>query len=294
MFAMHRDRSRSRSPSGRKPLSSSYGNGEKRESGREADTDNQGNTLYVTGLSTRVTDEDLVAHFALEGRVADCRLMTDPRTHESRGFAFITMATSRDAEAALKNLNKSFLDGRTILVERARRARPRTPTPGEYLGVRNVRDVAAMPGGMHLAENVALVAPMGRSGGSRGDYGPPRRSSYYEPERRGGGYDSYASEGGRSVGGRYDMRDDYRAPLAASHRYPEVDLYRDDFREDYRGSARGDYRGEVRGGYRGDYREEYRGEPRGDYRGRGRDAGDYGEYDAPLRERAPAVYRGRY
>lgn len=34
-----------------------------------SDIENPGTTLYVTGLSTRVTDKDLEAHFSKEGKV---------------------------------------------------------------------------------------------------------------------------------------------------------------------------------------------------------------------------------
>lgn len=34
-----------------------------------SEVENPGTTLYVTGLSTRVTDKDLEAHFSKEGKV---------------------------------------------------------------------------------------------------------------------------------------------------------------------------------------------------------------------------------
>jgi len=37
---------------------------------REANATNPGNTLYVTGLSSRVTDRDLEDHFSKEGKVS--------------------------------------------------------------------------------------------------------------------------------------------------------------------------------------------------------------------------------
>lgn len=38
--------------------------------GREEEVVNPGNTLYVTGLSTRVTQEQLEEHFSKEGKVS--------------------------------------------------------------------------------------------------------------------------------------------------------------------------------------------------------------------------------
>ena len=51
-------------------------------------------------------------------QVTECRLVVDPRTHESRGFGFVTMASMEDAERCIKYLNRSTLEGRIITVEK--------------------------------------------------------------------------------------------------------------------------------------------------------------------------------
>lgn len=60
--------------------------------------------------------------------------MRDPHTKESRGFAFVTMDNVEDAEAAISALSATELMGRTMNIEKARRGRARTPTPGQYHG----------------------------------------------------------------------------------------------------------------------------------------------------------------
>lgn len=60
--------------------------------------------------------------------------MFDPITRESRGFAFVTMESPEEADAAIRVLNGQELMGRTISVQKARRGRARTPTPGQYKG----------------------------------------------------------------------------------------------------------------------------------------------------------------
>lgn len=60
--------------------------------------------------------------------------MYDPHTRESRGFAFVTMETGAEADAAVTALNATEFMGKTLNVEKARRARARTPTPGRYHG----------------------------------------------------------------------------------------------------------------------------------------------------------------
>ncbi|CAI0414572.1 unnamed protein product, partial [Linum tenue] len=76
------------------------------------------NNLYVTGLSTRVTSSDLEKFFAKEGKVVECNLVLDPRSKESRGFAFVTMETTEAAERCIKYLNRSVLEGRLVTVEK--------------------------------------------------------------------------------------------------------------------------------------------------------------------------------
>ncbi|KAL5063627.1 hypothetical protein RYX36_025364 [Vicia faba] len=137
-----RSRSRSRSVPRQRPRSDSRGRGRSRSRSpeRAANPTNPGNTLYVTGLSSRVTERDLEDHFSKEGKVASCFLVVEPRTRISRGFAFVTMDSHEDAERCIKHLNQSVLEGRYVTVERSRRKRARTPTPGHYLGLKNTRD----------------------------------------------------------------------------------------------------------------------------------------------------------
>ncbi|XP_024356577.1 uncharacterized RNA-binding protein C25G10.01 isoform X2 [Physcomitrium patens] len=167
------DRSRSRTPP--------------RRSRREPDINNPGNNLYVTGLSTRVNEKDLQEHFSREGKVLECRLVLDPRTRESRGFGFVTMEHLEDAERCIKYLNRSTLEGRMITVEKAKRKRARTPTPGEYLGVRamqaNRRGGGGRNGGGYPRDNRNMrhspeYAPYQGGGRDRGRERSPRHSPY--------------------------------------------------------------------------------------------------------------------
>lgn len=46
--------------------------------------------------------------------------MFDPHTRESRGFGFVTMKTSEEADAAIDGLNNTELGGKTMRVEKVR------------------------------------------------------------------------------------------------------------------------------------------------------------------------------
>jgi cold-inducible RNA-binding protein len=74
------------------------------------------NKLFVGGLSWNTSDEDLRAAFAPHGEITDAKVITDRDTGRSRGFGFVTFADSGDAQDAIKQLNGSSLDGRTLNV----------------------------------------------------------------------------------------------------------------------------------------------------------------------------------
>lgn len=60
--------------------------------------------------------------------------MRDPHSGDSRGFGFVKFVLTEHAEAAIEALHGFDLEGRNMSVEKARRSRPRTPTPGKYHG----------------------------------------------------------------------------------------------------------------------------------------------------------------
>jgi RNA recognition motif-containing protein len=76
--------------------------------------------LYVGNLSPALTEADLRLLFSRIGAVTEVELKLDPTTHESRGHAFVTMATPELAAAALSGLHGSPLAGRYITVTEAR------------------------------------------------------------------------------------------------------------------------------------------------------------------------------
>ena len=92
--------------------------------------------LYVGNLSFRTTDDDLQAAFQAFGTVSDVALITDHNTGQSRGFAFVTMASRAEAEAAVEGLQGHELDGRTWSVNEARPREERSGGGGKRSGGR--------------------------------------------------------------------------------------------------------------------------------------------------------------
>ncbi|KAK3702425.1 hypothetical protein LTR37_014891 [Vermiconidia calcicola] len=247
-------RDRSRSPGGDRdgdtrirdePMN---GRGDRRPPPDRGDSEdgatNPGSNLFVTGIHPRLSEQEITRIFEKYGQVEKCNIMKDPHTRESRGFGFVKMVTGEEADAAKEALQGEVYEGRTLSIEKARRARPRTPTPGKYFGPPKRDDAPRRGGGGGYRDRYE----------DRGGYG--RRDDRYGDRRGGGGgyRDRYEDRGYGGRGGG----DDY-APRGGGDRYGGGGggggggRYRDDDR--YSG---GDRRG---GGYGGSYDRPPRGAP---------------------------------
>ncbi|MBM4123200.1 MAG: RNA-binding protein [Nitrospira sp.] len=79
-----------------------------------------GTKLYVGSLPYSTTEQQLSELFAPHGTVQSAKVITDRYTGQSRGFGFVEMATSEEAQKAITALNGSNLGGRTLVVNEAR------------------------------------------------------------------------------------------------------------------------------------------------------------------------------
>jgi RNA recognition motif-containing protein len=84
------------------------------------------NKLFVGNLSFQTTENDLQDAFAAYGTVTETNLMMDRMTNRPRGFAFVTMTTPEEAQAAIAGLHGRDLAGRalTVNVAKPREERP--------------------------------------------------------------------------------------------------------------------------------------------------------------------------
>jgi len=76
--------------------------------------------LYVGGIAFSTTSEGLRAHFAQSGTVVSASIVTDQFSGQSRGFGFVEMSTTEEAQQAVSQLNDRALDGRSLKVEVAK------------------------------------------------------------------------------------------------------------------------------------------------------------------------------
>lgn len=79
--------------------------------------------IYVGNLPREATEDDLRQAFEAFGQVTSAKIISDKFTGDSRGFGFVEMSNSTEAQAALTGLDGKDLKGRTL---RVNEARPRT------------------------------------------------------------------------------------------------------------------------------------------------------------------------
>lgn len=96
--------------------------------------------LYVGNLSYNITEDGIRDIFAPLGEVLSVKIITDAATGRSKGFGFVEMANSEDADKAIASLNGTTVMDRAINVSEARpqteRGRGNRPGGGGRGGAR--------------------------------------------------------------------------------------------------------------------------------------------------------------
>lgn len=76
--------------------------------------------IYAGNLDFKIDEEDLQGIFEEYGSVSEVRLIKDKYSGKSKGFAFITMEDTAEAEKAINELNGATLEDREMVVNEAR------------------------------------------------------------------------------------------------------------------------------------------------------------------------------
>src|SRR5262245_31289683 len=90
--------------------------------------------LYIGNLSYDATENDLQDLFSQHGTVTEVNLMMDRSTGRSRGFAFVSMASKEEADAACAALNGKNWQGRNLTVNEARPREQGSANAGGFRG----------------------------------------------------------------------------------------------------------------------------------------------------------------
>ena len=141
------------------------------------------NRLYVGNLPFSATDEELKQVFSAHGTVTEVTIISDRVTGRSRGFAFVTMSSPDEANAAVTGMHGKDFGGRNLTVNLGRPRDARRPGGGGGAGYG------------------------GGGGGGRGYGGGGGGGRGYGGG--GGGYGGGGGGGGYGRGPRGPRRDDY-------------------------------------------------------------------------------------
>ncbi len=78
------------------------------------------NKIYVGNLPYSVDDAALRHNFSEYGSVSSAKVMMDRDSGRSKGFGFVEMSSSEEAQAAIAGLNGMSVGGRAIVVNVSR------------------------------------------------------------------------------------------------------------------------------------------------------------------------------
>ena len=76
--------------------------------------------IYVGNLTFATNSADLEHLFSDHGEVTKAQVITDRDSGRSRGFGFVEMASSDEAQKAISALNGKDFDGRQLTVNLAK------------------------------------------------------------------------------------------------------------------------------------------------------------------------------
>ena len=76
--------------------------------------------IFVGNLDFGATESSIRSLFEPYGNIERVNLVTDRDTGRSRGFAFVEMSDSGEADRAISALNGYSLDGRSLNINEAR------------------------------------------------------------------------------------------------------------------------------------------------------------------------------
>jgi RNA recognition motif-containing protein len=90
--------------------------------------------LYVGNLSFNTSISELEQMFGESGTVQSANIIEDRETGRSRGFGFVEMSSTEEANAAIAALNGKEIDGRPLKVNEAKPQEKRGNGGGGYGG----------------------------------------------------------------------------------------------------------------------------------------------------------------
>lgn len=92
--------------------------------------------IYVGGIAYSTNSEGLRRLFAQAGTVTEANVVEDKFSGQSKGFGFVEMPDTAEAQNAINRFNGQALDGRTLTVNEAKPREDRGGSAGNRRAAR--------------------------------------------------------------------------------------------------------------------------------------------------------------
>jgi RNA recognition motif-containing protein len=100
-------------------------------------------TVFLGNLPTWVTADDIQSWLTAENLVADAiKVIRNPETQESKGFAFIDAPNQEEMQAIIRRFDRAPLEGKLLRANPAQPPKPKGQTRPEEHGPQNRRPPA--------------------------------------------------------------------------------------------------------------------------------------------------------
>ncbi|MCI0630439.1 MAG: RNA-binding protein [Phycisphaerales bacterium] len=160
--------------------------------------------IFVGNLSFNTTADSLKKLFSRHADVDDIAMAVDPETGKLRGFAIVMIRDENQGRAAIAALRNSRLDGRTLLINEARKKGD--PPPPKRENRRGSGHSGGSGGGGFRGRSGSRPTSRGSAGGSSGYGGGGGGGgggfSSRQPSRSRGFSRPNHSSGGQTGGGQ--------------------------------------------------------------------------------------------
>nr|XP_043628061.1 heterogeneous nuclear ribonucleoprotein 1-like [Erigeron canadensis] len=164
--------------------------------------------VFVGGIPTAVTEEELKGFFSKYGKVVEHEIIRDHASKRSRGFGFVVFDSEQVVDTILVNGNMIDMNGTKVEIKKAEPKKSSNSGAMSYGGEPRGRGYNDSYAG--YGDSYGGYGAGGGGGGGGGGYGPPYRSLGGLSSRYGG--DSYSGYGpsGSEFSSRYaDYGGDY-------------------------------------------------------------------------------------
>ncbi len=95
--------------------------------------------IFVGNLSKEVTEDELVRLFSEFGHVRNVKIVRNMTTNESKGYGFVDMPGTAEAQNAIGFLNTKEIKGKRLTVNQAHSQKFDTRIPGNNFRDRSSR-----------------------------------------------------------------------------------------------------------------------------------------------------------